>query len=481
MTDFPLIQGSYEARGVIANAQACLNLVPEANPQDAPFPMTHYPGPGLLVLSDFTGTYSGPVRGIYQTSQGHIIAVIGTSVINWLGTGNDSILLGTIADNDNPVSIIDNGDDVVLCDGIVNNGWHTTLSQIAVAGSLTAITDPAWQGSTRADYIDTFLIFNAPRTPTFYTSTAGAFLPLDATYATPKIGYNDLLVVTAALHDNVWLLGEVTSEVWFNSGGATFAFSRMPNAMIQQGCVAPFSPVIADNAIYWIGQDRWGRNIALRGEGYAAKRISTYAVEEQWSQYFDLHDAIGMAYQIGGHETVCFYFPTGNAWWGYDTSTGLWHQRTYGDTATAWLPRCMTGWGSIYGVNSINRILAGDRTGPRILELNKEYYDDCGTPIIRQRAWPHAQKDGRRLVHSRFAAAFDGSALAPDTVTLDWSDDYGHTFGTPVPQTINNRPNGQYQWRRLGSARDRVYRLTWSGRGEAALNGAWLDIVQQAT
>lgn len=485
MTDFPLIQGAYQARGVIANAQVCINLYVEPNPQDAPFPMTVYPAPGLKVIGDFGGIYTGPVRGLYAASNGDIFAVIGASVIHWNG-GTSHVLLGTITNTDFPVSIVDNGDDVVFVDGTAN-GWTVKLGADMTPGSLVQVTDEAFFGSARVDFIDTFLVFSKPDSPVFYTSTAGAFLPLDATFSTPKAGWNDNLVAVGALHDNVWLLGTVTTEVWFNSGGATFAFSRMPNAILQQGCVGRFSVVIADNAIYWISQDRWGRNMCMRGEGYAAKRVTTFAVEDIWSKYATLEDAVGMAYQIGGHETVAWWFPTANQWWAYDTSTGQWHQRTYGGLANAWLPRCMAGIGSLTDLppgirSSPSSVLAGDRTGPRILELSRDFYDDNGIPITRQRAWPHAQKDGKRLTHMRFAAAFDGSALTPpDSVTLDWSDDAGHTFGTGLQQTIGNATNGQYQWRRLGSARDRVYRLTWSKGGDAALNGAWLDIMPQGT
>lgn len=478
-----LTQGSYVARGLSANAQTCINLYAEQNPSDAPFPVTHYPAPGLSVLSDFGGIYTGSVRGLYDASDGSVFAVIGGAVINWKGPGTAGhVLLGTIADSGNPVSICDNQDDVVFVDGTAA-GWTVKLAAANTPGSLAAIVDPAWFGSTRVDFINSFFVFNKPGTPTFYTSLAGDFLPLDATYATPKLGWNDDLVACCALHDNVWLLGNSTTEIWFNSGGPTFAFSRMPNAILQQGCVARFSPVIADNAVYWLSQDRWGRNMAMRGEGYLAKRISTFAVEDEWSRYDTLADAIGMAYQIGGHETVAYWFPAGNAWWSYDTSTGYWHERTYSDLATAWLPRCMAGWGAISPSLHPNSILAGDRTAPRILEVSRMNYTDCGTPIVRQRAWPHAQADGKRLAHTRFAAAFDGSLMtAPDEVTLDWSDDGGRNFGAPLTQHAAV-PSGQnqHQWRRLGSARDRVYRLTWNRAGPVALNGAWVDVLPQGT
>jgi hypothetical protein len=477
----PLHQGAYQARSPIANSQVCINLYPESNPQDAPFPLTHYPGPGLTLLSDFTSTLSGFVRGLYQCSSGDVVGVIGTTVIKWPGAGSTYVNLGTLpSDTGKPVSICDNQTDVVFADG-TGGGWYAPITSLGTPGSLQTIADPGFYGSTRVDFIDTFLIFNKPDSPTFYTTTSNVLLPFDATYFAAKEGWNDLLICVAALHDNIWLLGNVTTEIWFNAGGATFPFARMPNSILQQGCVAPYSVVIADNAIYWLSKDRWGRNLLMRGEGYSAKRVSTFAVEDEWALYGTLTDAVGMTYQLSGHEIIGLYFPTGNAWWAYDASTQLWHKRTHGDLTTPWLPFCMAGSGSVVDMAYPDAIIAGDRTGARIYQVDRKGYTDNGVVIPRQRSWAHLQDDGQRIYHSRFSLSFAGAAMSPDTISLDWSDDGGQTYGTAVPQTINNQTNGQYQWRRLGYARDRVYRATWSGSGEHALNGAWADVTPGAT
>ena len=47
MSKVPLVGGAYQARSIIANAQRCVNLYPEENQSDAPFPTTHYQTPGL--------------------------------------------------------------------------------------------------------------------------------------------------------------------------------------------------------------------------------------------------------------------------------------------------------------------------------------------------------------------------------------------------------------------------------------------------
>ena len=482
----PLVQGAYMARGVIANAQQCINLVPEPNTQDAPFPMTHYPAPGLLVAADYTGQLTGTARGLYMTSNGRPIAVIGTAVIRMLTASGESpaqyTLLGTLPSNTGvPVSMVDNQTELVIVDGSAG-GWRVPLNQIDTAGSMTAISDPAFFGSSRVDFIDTFLIFNRPGTPGWYSSISNAVVPFNGLYFANKEGWNDYVVAVAALHDNVWVLGNTTTEIWFNAGGPTFPFARMPNSILQQGVISPYSVAVADNAVYWLSQDRWGRAMLIRGEGYSTKRVSTYAVEDEWSQYPTLSDAIGMTYQLGGHQTIGIYFPSGSAWWAYDTSTQLFHKRTYNGTTTPWLPSCMMGWGHVQGITvDVPLTMAGDRSAPRIFQLRRDAYTDAGVAITRLRSWMHTVNDGRRQSYPRFAAAFDGHALTPDTINLTWSDDGARSYGTPVPQTVGNAVNGQYLWRRLGYGRDRVFRLDWSGTGEFALNGAWIDAIPMAT
>jgi hypothetical protein len=476
-----LHQGAYEARSPIANAQVCINLVPENNPPDASFKLTHYPAPGLTLIADLSA-FGARVRGLYVTSDGAIIVAVGTAILRLYVNPTSAVQLGSLASDTGwpAVSMCDNGTSLVIVDGS-SNGYMVPLASTGTAASLQLIDDPAFYGSNRVDFIDTFLIFNWPGTPTFYSTTSNVVTPFDPLYFAEKVGWNDWLVSLCVLHDNIWLFGNATTEIWFNAGAADFPFARMPNSIIQQGCAAIYSVVVADNAVYWLSQDRWGHSMLMRGEGYAAKRVSNFAVENIWRGYPTVVDCVGMAYQIGGHETVGLYFPSANAWWGYDASTQMWHQRCFGSTSDAWLPFCTAYAGSVQNVTWQNVMLAGDRSSGRIFAIDQNAYTDAGTAIQRTRSWMHLQNDGQRVAHTRFSAAMVGTQLSSDTVELDWSDDGGQTYGAPVPQTVANQSNGQYQWRRLGYARDRVYRLQWSGGGECALNGAWIDTIPMET
>jgi len=471
----------------------------ENNTPDAPFPGTTYPASGLGIFADYTGTYSGYARGLYWSSAyNQTFAVIGSSLIQLQGWGDTTgVYIGDIGNSGNPVSMVDNGTDMFVVDGTAvppqgtgppaTGGWTFALND--PAGTFAAVSDSSFVGSNRVDFCDTFFLFNWPGTPTFYTSLSNS-TAFDSTYWTEKTGYSDNLISIAALHDNVWLLGAVTTEVWFDAGTAGLPFMRMPNSVIQQGCIAPYSVVVSDNGVYWLSQDRAGRALLMRGEGYMARRVSNFAVENEWANYSVVNDCIAMSYQMAGHMIVLLYFPAANASWAYDASTNMWHRRSYGDDTTAWLPYCTTYWGGTiaggggpsWGAQNV--VLAGDRTAPRILYMDRHEYTDVGTPIQRIRSWPHILNDQKRVSHAQFAAALQPGQLSPDTVSLRWSDDGGQTFGNPVAQNVTNGwppTHGQYSWRRLGMCRDRVYELSWTSLGETALNGAFVDVVPAAT
>lgn len=68
--------------------------------------------------------------------------------------------------------------------------------------------------------------------------------------------------------------------------------------------------------------------------------------------------------------------------------------------------------------------------------------------------------------------------VAGSQIFLDWSDDRGHRFGSPVGQPIGQ--TGEYltsvQWQRLSYGRDRIFRLTWSVPVATALQGAFIEV-----
>lgn len=475
-----LVDGAYTARSLIANAQRCLNLYPEANAQpDAPAPMTHYPTPGLSLLQTAPGAIG--YRGLYRASNGDLYGVVGTQVFyispRWVFTR-----LGSIAPAATPVSMADNGLTLVLVDGSAA-GYTVDLTSRA----FTPISDPSFYGADRVDYLDTFFLFNRPGTAQFYISLSesASFDPLDIA---AKTGYPDPLAAVIVMHREVWLIGTLKSEIWYDAGAADFAFQAMPGAFVEHGCIAKYSIAAQDLSVYWLSQDLQGNAIVMQGSGYQATRISTHAIEHEFATYVRVSDAIAYVYQQDGHAFYVLNFPSADKTWVFDAATGLWHQR-------AWLD----GNGmehrqrAICCANAYGKIVVGDWENGKLYALALDSYTDDGAPIKRLRAFPHLLNDGKRVFYRRFVADMavgtddgmrDGtSAAAPPMISLRWSDTRGASWGNAIEQSLGDA--GRYltniQFQRLGMARDRVFELSWSVPAPTALNGAFIELQSAAT
>ena len=221
----------------------------------------------------------------------------------------------------------DNGLDLIIVDG-TGNGWDVTLA----TQTMVQIVDPngMFAGADRVDYLDTFLLFNKPATPQFYISgsLAVTFDPLD--FAN-KESYSDLLVTLCVAKREVWLLGQRTTEIWYNAGATdtgagSFPFAEVQSVFVDHGCAAKHSVANYDNSVFWLTQDRQGRGFVMMGAGYQTQRVSTYAIEAEFNTYSTISDAIGFCYQLAGHTFYVLTFPTADHTWCYDVGTKLWHR-----------------------------------------------------------------------------------------------------------------------------------------------------------
>lgn len=479
----PLTGGAYQARSIIANAQRCVNLFPERNGEadNPPVPITHYQVPGLVELVQ--GNVA-PVRGLYFASNKQLFAVIGTTVY-YVDENFNLTSLGTmLIDRTTPVSMEDNDVDILLVDG-TGNGYTINLQTHAFA-QLTDTTG-AFVGADKVSYIDTFLVMNKPASQSFYSTLSGE-IEFDVTYIAAKSGKPDLLTTLAVVHNEIWLLGQRTTEVWNNAGAADFPFARIQGVFIEHGCIAKHSVAVEDLSVFWLGQDNQGQAIVYRGAAYKCIRVSTHAIEYEFQQYARLDDAIGFCYQIQGHVFYVLTFPSADKTWVLDDSTGLWHEETYTDSngvAHRIRQNCVA--------NAYGKLVAGDYANGKLYEITSSVYTDDGMPKVYTRGFPHIVKDSRRLVYDRFTADIQvgtGSSYRDDLgveqnpkITLRWSDDRGASWSQPITQTLGRI--GQFNTNvlvtRLGNARDRVFELSWSVAAQSALQGAWIEARQMST
>lgn len=508
----PLNQGAYTARSVISSAQRAVNIYPERNPDDAECKFTHYGCPGLRPLG--TTIPNAPGRGLYWANNGALYYVAGATLYAvssaWVLTP-----IGSLSSSSGIVSMADNGSTLVLVDG-TQYGYQVDLAGNAFSAISEATNAPpevgggvyAFYGADRVDVIDGFVLFNQPASQNFY-STYNNEIIFDALYFAAKNGYSDLLVTIIVTKREIWLIGERTTEIWYDAGLADFPFAIIPGPFIQHGCCAKYSVAQVDGAVFWLSQDQAGANILARGSGYAAARISTHALEQEWAKYPTTADAQGFCFQFGGHSFYQINFPSANKSWRWDETTQLWHEPVYTDADGNENRHRASCAAFAYGTN----VVADWQTG-QLFALDPETHTDNGAPMQFRRGFPHMMEDGRQVIYPGFTLDVE-AATSPDTIDqpgpfplavpigvpidagvlkaallagpapidnspqvfLRWSDTRGRTWSAPVAQSLG--ATGQYlsqpSWNRLGRARDRVFEVYGVIPGRLAINGAFLD------
>ena len=471
MPQLQLVQGAYEARSVIANAQRCINLYPEQNTKDAEVPYTHYCTPGLTTLAQ---GIVAEVRQLYTASNGLLFAVIG-NIIYYVPDNFVLQQVGTIASQSGLVSMYDNKFTLIILDGSTQ-GWSIDLESLQFD-----IFNPSnFVGGNQIRYIDTFLVSSSlngniqssDSASTNYTALSLATMSGDA----------DQLQILDVVHKEIWSFGYRTTEVWTNSGAFPFPFEPIPGVFLQHGCGALRSLAKWGLNIFWLSQDNNGQALVMQGTAYKADIISTPAIADAIGKYGKISDAIGFCYQQGSHIFYMLTFPEANATWCYDLSTQLWHERGYLDengNLVRHRANCVA--------QAYNKTIVGDWQNGKLYQFDLDNYTDDGNPIMRLRSFPHILNDGDRVSYTNFMADIEvGTEIDPSIdpqLTLRWSDDRGVSFGNGLQQSLGR--SGQYRtmpsWNRLGFARDRVFELSWTAAAATALNGAWIQVEKMET
>lgn len=359
---------SYTARSLNLASDRLINLYAEMAPEGKDIG-AFFGTPGLRQVLD-TGN-AGPIRGMCSFFNVTLLFVSGETLYYVDALTDTPAALGTIA-GAGRVSMVPNQEDKVFIvagtNAYIYNFITSTLTQVA-PGIISAVP-----GGT-CDFLASYFIFEERSTSTWYIWDGVTFDPLDNGVAE---GTPDHLIAVLADHNEAWLFGDLSTEVWASSGDPDFPFERIPGALIPQGCVAKFTPVRLDNSVFWLGRNEFGYGVVWRANGYTPARVSTHAVELAIQSYGDISDAFAFGYQQEGHAFYQITFPSANATWVYDAATNLWHERASRDPETGGLGRHRANCATFFQ----NEIVVGDwRTGKLFVYDLASYTDGSYGPV----------------------------------------------------------------------------------------------------
>ncbi len=425
-----LVGPSYVERSLPFDAQRTINLFPVINETQRGKEISAlYGTPGLEL---FATAGIGPIRGVFCSANGRAFVVSATQLYE-LSSNGTATLRGTLTSDATIVTMDENFTQMGICDG-------TDLYTLTYATNTFAkVTDTDFPGGSTVTYLDGYFIVNKPDSGEFYISALNDGTAWDALdFATAESSPDGLIRVFAAL-GQLWLFGEQTTEVWYNSADVDFPFDKVQGAKIETGCAAAHSVCSLDNSVFWLGRNKDGQGIVYRASGYSPQRISTHAIEYAINQSTDLSDIRAYTYQQDGHTFYCLTGGDLATTLVYDAATQLWHERanleTDGTYSTHKASSCMY---------AFNKHIVGDKTNGNVYRMSLDITTDAGQEIRRQRVFTHLSNEAKRFRARELQIDFENSTqqIAPTTYIKSMQDfeitiATGATSGTVTIDAVN--------------------------------------------
>ena len=417
------------------------------------------PCPGLSVFSTIG---SGPYRGqiyaldsrLYVVSLDRVYAITTAGVITDFGAISNS-------NGNQPVSMTASDTQLmIIADGL---GYYIQ------AGVLTQIVDVDFPASVLVGlYSDGYFIAITARR--IYTSALNDVTSWDALdFNVVQASTNDL-VTGLVVQRRLVVLGTEIGQIFDNTGNTDFPYEADPASILAYGCAARFGAGSIPGQAAYVATDSDGNGLIV---DLAGRKVSTDAVDFALQEYSTLSDAVVCAFQLDGHHFVQFTFPSANATWRFDVSTGFWHQAEYWNTDTGqWNAHL-----GLFHTFAFGRHLMGSRVGASLFELSLTVYTDDGAPIRRLRRSPHVRVGHQRVFYNAMRMIMDvgvgldvasGTAGYDPQLVLRYSDNGGKTGldQDDIKDQISIGKIGEFwiqpAFNRLGSAYDRIFEIEGS-------------------
>jgi hypothetical protein len=440
----------------IAGQEELINVYPRASSGGKyPFTLTNTPG-----LALFCELPTLPVMGMHVMG-GRAFAITKTKLYEVLKNGTYKEI-GDV-DIKGIVSSDDNGRHIVFVDGYKGFYFDELTYEVK------QLESEGFYSSNKVSFQDGYFIFTRTGTGQFFISDLldVTFDPLD--FASAE-GQPDNLVGAISDHREVFMFGEDTIEVWYNSGSSDFPFERNQGAFVEKGCAAHASIAKMNNTIYFVGSDL----MVYQMSGYTPVRISNHGVEKTLKGV-DVSNAFAYTYQDEGHLFYVLTIPESNITWCYDASTAAWHIRKSYQFGRHYA-NCLIYFDS--------KNLVGDFQNGKIYQMAENFYTDDGQPIVREFILPTLNNgrefltvDSFELDMSSGVGLISGQGNDPQA-RVEFSKDGGVTWSNTKFARIGKI--GEYltrvKWNRFGAARQFVFKVQISDPIPIDIGGAWVDL-----
>ena len=445
--DIPFVTGYYIDEVKEASAVECTNLVPELPGTDK----QKYRRTAGVSLFTTAGTKLS--RGAWVMDDiAYEVAGSNLYRINSDGTNTD---LGSITGSGR-VSMADNG--TQLCIVVPGDtGYIYTVS-----GGLVTISDTDYTAnpSYQVAFIDGYFVHVTP--DKLFSSDLNDGTSYNALYFADAESKPDKITSVHVSRNQLYIGGVETTEPFSNVGGADFPFRRIPGAVMPIGVKAKFSLVEFARTFAFVGNGRDELPAVYLVTSATPQRISTNAIDAKIQELTDSEreDIFCTSYAEGGGFFLNVHLK--NNTFTYDSSTGLWHERTSKD-----VNGLQTNWRVNNIMTAYGKTLVTDNQSGRVGEMSTDFYKEYDDSVKRVFSTiPFKSLDSRLSISYMQLYCKAGTGNSDDaepTVMREFSDDGGYTWSNQTSRSLGKEGerNKRQVWRREGQTKQhRVYKFT---------------------
>ena len=413
------------------------------------------PGVKLFKATLLDGVSRGTIK-----ANGVPYYVIGNNFISFTENGvvtNHGNISGS-----SPVSMAFNTRTIAIQDPTGDSYFFTVATLTLVLNN-----DPIFLGQGQARTVtfrDPYLVYNTDfiffNSSAFTTNNGQDFDALD--FGSADIS-PDLMVAVHTNHNQLYVAGEDSTQVFTTRVTSTFPFVIIPGAVIQVGCDARLSLKEFDNGFIMVGSEKDQLPAVWKIVGSSKQKLSTPGIEQVLHRHTEteISNAIVDTYaQDGG---VFAVITIGDNTLVYDATaslrmqTPIWHERQTGTTDGLTFAR----WRMQHVIKIFGKIFSGDSLTSQISELDPDTFFELSDRIERViQSQPFNVEGTPIFSHEQelFIESGVGNSDSPDPEWLfKYSDDLGRTWSNRIA-----RP--------MGKVGEFTERLIWSRMGRIPYN-----------
>ena len=401
----------------------------------------HYSRPGLVAAWSLG---AGPIRGLAVAPPGlggGLLAVSGPAVFD-AATG---ATLGTIPGTE-PARFATSRSQLVTTAG--GSAWlfDGTAFAAVVSDALPPVSDVAFLAGR-------FVYVGAGSDTFWYSEINDAANVGGLNFATAESN-PDAIVAVGVLNEELVFFGAASVEFWQTTADANAPFQPIVGRGFQRGCAARGSVAFADNALFWVGDNR----VVYRVGPGAPMRVSSSSIEDRLRQCADIAAVTAWAATFEGHELYLLNIP-GIGAYAYDCSRLGAREADRGEWSE-WRSWGRDGFRGRFATVLNGVTYVGDDSSGTVWTMRVGVHADGADPLVRQASAFIKVEEGTPRCNSLVLHAVMGVGNAVDPganpiVEMRWSDDGGRTFTDWRKASLGQ--GGRYAtravWRRLDCMR----------------------------